>query len=274
MTTLDWRTYEAGHCLHPECSVRRGARWRMARFPALAFLIRHPRHGAVLFDTGYSEHFFSATAHLPERLYRAVTPPRLADGESLARQLQRDGVRADDIATVVLSHLHGDHIGGLRDFPSATIVCAREGWLDLERRGRLAAIRHGLLRALLPGDFAQRVRWIEDAPTAGVPDALRALGPGRDLFGDGSLVAIPLPGHAVGHYGLFFHGRDGEPVLLIADAAWSSRALRDGVPPPALVTGWLGDTRAYRRTLQRLQCLRRDWPSLRIVPSHCAEHRP
>lgn len=274
MTALEWRAYEAGHCLHPECSVRKGGRWRMAQFPALAFLIRHPQRGAVLFDTGYSEHFFTATEHMPERLYRAVTPPRLKDGESLVRQLQYDGVCVDDIGTVVLSHLHGDHVGGLRDFPSSTIFCAREGWQDLQRRSRLAAVRHGLLHDLLPGDFPQRARWIEDMPRATLPDALAELAPGYDLFGDGSLMAVHLPGHATGHYGLFFRSRDHEAVLLVADAVWSSRALRDGVPPPAMVTAWLGDTDAYRVTLRRLQRLHRAWPQLRMVPSHCAEHRP
>ena len=274
MTALDWRAYEVGHCVHPECSVRKGGRWRLARFPALAFLIRHPRHGSVLFDTGYSEHFFRATQRLPERLYRVATPPRLEDGESLARQLRRDGIAPGEIGTVVLSHLHGDHVGGLRDFPSANIFCARAGWEDLQRRGRLSAVRHGLLHDLLPDDFMQRVRWIEDAPPASLPDALGELAPGHDLFGDGSLMAIALPGHAQGQHGLLFHSRDGEPVLLVADATWSSRALRDGVPPPAMVTAWLGDTDAYRTTLYRLQRLHRTWPQLRMVPSHCEEHAP
>jgi len=271
---LEWRAYEVGHCMHPECSVRRGGAWRMARFPALAFLIRHPVHGAVLFDTGYADHFFRATQHLPERLYRVVTPPRLGEGESLVRQLARDGIRPDDIATVVLSHLHGDHVGGLHDFPSSAIVCAREGWEDMQARGRLSALRRGLLHDLLPADFPRRVRWIEEMRPAGLPQAFSAFGAGHDIFGDGSLLAIALPGHAKGHYGLLFQGATQEPVFLLADAVWSSRTLHDGIPPPALVTSLLGDTPAYQQTLERLKQLRRAHPQLRMVPSHCQEHRP
>lgn len=274
MTALEWHTYEVGHCLHPEGSVRKGGAWRPVRFPALAFLIRHPERGAVLFDTGYGKHFFAATQRMPERLYRLATPPRLQDGESLVSQLERDGIGSDEIGTVVLSHLHGDHVGGLRDFASSTIFCAREAWHDLARRGRLSATRKGLLHALLPENFLQRVRWIENAPPAGLPECFREFSPGRDLFGDGSLIALHLPGHAAGHYGLFFRGRDGEPILLIADAVWSSRALRDGVPPPAMTTSWLGNTLAYRSTFERLVRLHRAWPWLRMVPSHCLEHRP
>ncbi|MBD8871311.1 MBL fold metallo-hydrolase [Rhodanobacter sp. DHB23] len=274
MTHIEWRTYEAGHCMHPQCGTRRGGMWKMARFPALAFLLRHPAHGAMLFDTGYSRHFFDATRHLPERLYRTVTPPRLDETESLRDQLARDGIDVRHLATVMLSHLHGDHIGGLHDFPHSTILCSREAWNDLQARGRLGALRRGLLPALLPTDFPQRVRWIEELPRIALAGSFAAFGTGYDLWSDGSVLAIPLPGHAAGHYGLLFHTPDDGQVFLIADAAWSSRALLDGVPPPSVVTSWLGDTPAYLATLARLQKLRQSEPDLRIVPSHCEEHSP
>jgi glyoxylase-like metal-dependent hydrolase (beta-lactamase superfamily II) len=82
-----------------------------------------------------------------------------------------------------------------------------------------------------------------------------------------------LPGHAAGHYGLLFHDIDG-PVFLIADASWSSRAVREGLAPPAFVTGWLGDTALYRQTIAHLHALTKDAPRLRLVPAHCSEWRP
>ena len=65
---IDWRIYEAGHCVHPVGSTRRGGAWTMASFPALAFLLIHPSLGYLLLDTGYSPHFFEATRAMPERL--------------------------------------------------------------------------------------------------------------------------------------------------------------------------------------------------------------
>jgi len=41
-------------------------------------VLRHPHHGIVLFDTGYSPHFMAATARFPQSLYRRVTPVHLA----------------------------------------------------------------------------------------------------------------------------------------------------------------------------------------------------
>ncbi|MGO4702060.1 MBL fold metallo-hydrolase [Dyella sp. 2RAB6] len=246
----------------------------MARFPALAFLLTHPSHGAMLFDTGYSRHFLHATRGMPERLYRAIAPPRLGPKESLQQQLERDGIDASHIGTVMLSHLHGDHIGGLRDFPHSALLCSRQGWNDLNRRSRLAALSRGMLPALLPDGFGQDAQWIEDLPSVPMTGVFEAFATGYDLWNDGSMLAIPLPGHAAGHYGLLFQATSGEHVFLVADAVWSSTALLDGVPPPSFVTSWLGDTAAYIATLEQLRKLRRDAPDLRIVPSHCDMHRP
>lgn len=271
MVPIEWRVYEAGYCTHSECATRRGAPIAAARFPALAFLLQHPIRGNVLFDTGYAQHFMRATQHLPERLYRAVTPVQLQAGDSLCSQLGRDGIAADSIALVVLSHFHGDHIGGLLDFPKAAIICSREAWEDLRSHSRIGALRRGLLPKLLPADFLDRVSWVEDAPSHDLPGTLAEFGRGHDIFNDGSVLAVSLPGHAAGHYGLLFRDRQEQWIFLIADAAWSSLAVREGVPPPAIVTSLLGDTRAYRDTLRRLQRLSRHTPSIRMLPSHCSE---
>lgn len=273
MTALEWRAYDVGHCRHPECMVRRGGALAARKFPSLAFRLRHPVFGDVLFDTGYSQHFFDATRRFPERLYRIVTPVHLRERQCLRAQLAAEGIAPREIRGIVLSHLHGDHVGGLLDFPDAPLWCARSAWDDLAARGRWSALRIGLLPALLGGDFASRCRWIEDLPRIALPDALAGFGSGHDLFGDGSLLAIALPGHAAGHYGAAFRDRDGW-VFLVADAAWSTPALRDRALPPRLTTGWLGDTGTYRDTFLRLSAVLDARAAPRLVPSHCLEWCP
>lgn len=270
---LQWRIYEAGFCRHPERATRAGAPLAACEFPALVFRLTHPQHGHLLFDTGYSRHFFRATDAFPERLYRWVTPVHLHEGMSFAEQLEREGIAADDIAWVLLSHLHGDHVGGVGDFARARIGLARAAWDELRTLGRVAALRRGLLPALLDEAAQRRLHFFEDGAETPLPPAFAAFGSGHDLFGDGSVRIVPLPGHASGHVGLLFADVEGL-VLLVADAAWSSAAIRDGAPPPALVTGWLGDTAAYRATLAKLQALQHAEPGLRIVPSHCRDWRP
>jgi len=126
MMELEWRLLEAGHCTHPEASSREGAPWRACEFPALVALLRHPREGWLLFDTGYGQGFMDATRRFPESLYRAVTPVSWTPQQSAVAQLTRDGIGPDSIAHVILSHFHGDHAGALPDFPRSTVWCMAE----------------------------------------------------------------------------------------------------------------------------------------------------
>ena len=64
---------------------------------------------------------------------------------------------------------------------------------------------------------------------------------------------------------------DGRTRFLIADAAWSSGAVRDNVPPPRLTTALLGETGPWRDTLTALHRLWDRNPELLVTPSHCGE---
>jgi len=273
MAVIEWKLYETGHCRHPELATWKGGSLRSCEFPALVALLRHPRQGWVLFDTGYSDHFLQATATFPERLYRLVTPVSSMPCQSLVMQLRRDGIEPDDVGWVVLSHLHGDHVGGLADFPRARVACSLEAWQDLQARSRFSALRRGLLPALLAHADGSTWQWFEELPARQLEVPFDCFPNVRDLFADGSLLLVPLPGHAPGHYGALFHDARG-PVFLVADASWSSAAIRDNAPPPGWVTDWLGSTPVYRQTLTRLHDLQHSAAAVRIVPSHCREWRP
>lgn len=259
-----------GHCRHPECIALAGGAWRMAEFPALVGLIRHPSAGVILFDTGYAEHFFAATAGWPERLYRWVTPVNLPQDECLATQLSREGIALHEVAHVFVSHLHADHIAGLRDLPRARIWCAEAAVRWARQLGRLARLRQATLLDLLPEDFTTRHTAIENTAQATLPAAWRTLGDGHDLLGDGSLWAVPLPGHARGHYGLLLRLRDDRELLLAGDASWGVREgrLRGAAWPTRLLSD---DWALQHATLQRLQSvLDRNDGGQMILPAHCA----
>lgn len=262
---------QAGFCRHPEAMTLAGAGLRSIVYPALAGLFVHPQGGPVLFDTGYDPAFFRATSPFPERFYRWLTPPTVDDATSAAAQLQRFGLKPDDVRWVVLSHFHGDHIAGLHAFPRARIACAKAGLTAARRGMRARAVMGGMLRGLIPADLDARVVFFEDRPRVALPGALRPFEEGADLFGDGSLLAVELPGHCPGHWGLLARGADERLHFHVADAAWSSRAIRENRPPPRLTTAFLGRTAPYRETLEKLHRLQRDAPDVLLTPSHCLE---
>jgi N-acyl homoserine lactone hydrolase len=164
--------------------------------PVSSALIRH-KQGNVLLDTGCHP---SVVDHGEERwgsLMKVMTPVMRAE-DTLLPSLACVGVDPDDIDIVVNSHFHPDHCGCNQFFRKATImVHARE----IEAAKAAGAEAAGYLRA----------DWDHGQPV----DALNG---DRDVFGDGRLVLIPLPGHTPGSLGAVVHlDRDGS-FLLASDA--------------------------------------------------------
>jgi len=247
----------------------RGGRWGAITFPALAALIVHPQRGPILFDTGYAAHFMHATQPFPERLYRWMTPVSLPAGQTLAAQLRRFGFTLADIQVCLLSHFHADHIAGVRDLPQARFVCRAAGYQQFRHARRLRGLMQGLLPVLLPEDFPQRVGFAEDTPALSLPAPWQVFGHGHDLLGDGSVIGIPLPGHAAGQMGVLLRDHNGREVLLCADACWSQTALEQMRLPSLLARPLMDNWSAYRQTLGQLHLLSRQHPELVFLPSHC-----
>lgn len=271
MREVDVHVFGSGACLHPKAMTQRGAGWRSARFPALPVLLVHPVEGPILFDTGYATAFTHATQPFPERFYRWVTPMELSAGHDAASRCRARGIDPACVRHVVLSHFHGDHVAGLSEFTGARIHCARAGLYDAMRGSRWRAVSRGVLRALLPADIRYRARFFEDAASVTLPTDVKPFTRGADLLGDGSLLAVELPGHCPGHWGLLVADTRRGLHFLVADAAWSLEAIRCNAPPPAATTAFLGATKRYRETLATLHALHMRNPAVVITPYHCAE---
>ena len=269
MTRLTFHLLRVGHCKHPECVAMRGGSWRSVEFPALCGLMLHPVRGWMLFDTGYSDHFLQATDRLPEKIYRWVTPYTLPPGQTLYAQLEALGIRPADIACVLISHLHGDHIAGLKDFPRARFIALRAEYDSMRARSRIGGLMHAFLPALLPADFTDRVDFADDLPALRLQSELAPFDSGFDLFGDRSVIAIPLPGHSRGQMGIAFRGQDDRLIFMVADACWTRKALADGQGPTWLASRIFDSGAAYARTFSDLRQLAARAQGPMLVPSHC-----
>lgn len=270
MRRTSLRVVECGRCRHPEAMTMKGASWRVVDFPSLVGVIRHPVEGVILFDTGYDPAFLAATARMPERLYAIMTPVTLDQGRSAVERLAAMGIDPDDVAHIVISHFHGDHVAGLSRFPNARLHCSKAGLKDARSHGRLGRVRRGILSDLIPADIGNAA-FFEGAPMVNLPPAFLPFERGADVLGDGSLVAVDLPGHCPGHWGLALRLDDDRHVMMVADAAWSITAIERNAPPPALTAAMLGDARLHRETLGALHQLRTRHADTVLLPSHCAK---
>ena len=272
MTTyLTYKFYAAGFCTHLECITLRGSSWSPKTFPALCCLIKHPTQGYILYDTGYSDRFYQATKQWPFCLYRKITPVNLSPSEPLVEQLKNDGISPEDIRTIIISHFHADHIGGLRDFPRTKFICSQLAYDSVKGQKGMKALRKGYLAPLLPDDFEKRTSFSESFNSLRPDVAYTPFQEAYDLFGDGQLLGVPLPGHAHGQLGLIFGVRGEKPVFLVADSCWSSIAYKQNILPSRLTALVHDNWQDYKKTLSKIHSLSQMNPMIRIVPSHCSD---
>jgi glyoxylase-like metal-dependent hydrolase (beta-lactamase superfamily II) len=164
--------------------------------PVSSVLLRHAQ-GNVLFDTGCHP---SALADPQARwgtLAKAMQP--VGDpGQHVLSGLAEVGLEPTDIDVVVNSHFHPDHCGCNGFFKRATVICHRHELTaaqgaDAEQRG------------YLPAD------WDHPMPT-------RTIEAEHDVFGDGRLLLVPLPGHTPGTIGALATLERAGRFLMAADA--------------------------------------------------------
>jgi glyoxylase-like metal-dependent hydrolase (beta-lactamase superfamily II) len=271
MITVNSKLYVAGFCKNIAALTMKDEPWSVTKFPAICALIQHPSGRNILFDTGYAERFYTTTQKLPYKFYRWFTPVTVAAKDELHSQLLLDGLRPQDIDTIILSHFHADHLGGIKDFPGAAIIASQTALNAAQALSPIKAVKTGFIPNLIPDDFDQRLTPLERMPTVPVLDYLPGFQSGWDLLGDGSVLAVPLPGHAKEQFGIYFHDQDHGETFLVADAAWSSKAIRENRRPSPLAYSAFDSAREYDRVMGKLHHLAKTRPEVKIVPSHCSE---
>ena len=263
MDNLSYQLFEVGHCRHCERVTRQSGRLKSTSFPANVALIKHPTKGHILFDTGYSRRFFDLTKHFPFSLYRYLTPVHLET--DLKQQLKQKNISADSIDYIILSHLHADHIGGVQDFPNAKLILHPDALLQSKQLNRWQGLLRGFLPKLLPDDYTQRIHPMGEV--INLPESLNPFQKGFDLFSDGSIILIELPGHARGQIGAIINAQPN--AFLIADSCWHIDAIvKDDLP--SKITALVHDNwQQYVQTISDLRQLVSHNKQIELIPSHC-----
>jgi len=171
------------------------------------YLIRHGDE-YLLWDTG-----------LPVSLLGAKTDPDAAVSPTLDRdlpsQLKAIGVAAGQIKRVGISHYHLDHLGQAAGFAHATLLIGRADFEALKATP-----------TPFGADASLAAPWL----TGGA--RVDAVSGDRDVFGDGSVVMLAMPGHTPGEMALLVRLPKTGAVLLSGDVAhFEAQVINDGVPP-------------------------------------------
>jgi len=241
MDTLRLHAFTCGWLTGPTGLFLDGEEGRL-RVPVPAFLIAHPK-GNVLFDTGLHPDV-RHDAHGRLGFLADVFATEMTAEDEIGARLGTRDVAPERVDTVILSHLHFDHAGGLATLPNARVLVQRRDWEaghDPERAAALFFAKgdfdHGHDVVLLDGE--------------------------HDLFGDGRVVCLPTFGHTPGHQSLRVR-LDGGDVVLTADACYLRRTMEQEHLPPQP-----HDADAMRASLRRLRALRD--AGARVVYGHDPE---
>jgi N-acyl homoserine lactone hydrolase len=223
--------------------------------PLLAYVVRHPDAGPILIDTGLhpdaAESLRGDFGAVLSTLFRGLR----SAGEPYEEQLRGLGVEPDDAELVVMTHLHVDHTGGMRLLPNAEFVCSTAEW---EAATGARPALGGYASAHLPD--SSRVRLV-DVEREGEPHA--GFARTHDLLGDGSIRLVSTPGHTPGHLSVLLRATGGRRVLVVGDAAYTLRSIREQLPP--LLTA---NDRRYRMSLADLKRFSESHPDATLVPTH------
>ncbi|GAB7358928.1 hypothetical protein MBLNU230_g5005t1 [Neophaeotheca triangularis] len=196
--------------------------------PSLVFLIQHP--GTTAFDSDPSKPFRlmfdlglrSAKERYPQVLQKHIdgrSPHQLAPG--VAAQLKEGGLDPVDIDMVMLSHVHYDHHGDPEFFPNSKFVVGH-GALEVIEHGLGAIASH---QHFVPGTLpAERASELPDPRTSKEWQTLGPFPAALDLFGDGSVFVLDMPGHLPGHLNLLCRTREAW-ICLCGDAFHDRRLL-------------------------------------------------
>lgn len=177
--------------------------------PVSCALLRHAQ-GNVLFDTGCHP----SVPDDPEKRWGGLAKlmvPIMRPGDHVVNSLSCIGLAPNDIDIVVCSHLHPDHCGCNAFFKRATFAIHAK---EVEAALAPEAEKSGYLAA----------EWEQPMPIDQIAGE-------RDLFGDGRIVLIPMPGHTPGTMGALVTLEHSGRFLLASDTVAIRATLDRAVIP-------------------------------------------
>ncbi len=262
VASADWKVDRAG-LINLEHERARAAGLTKGDEPIQLYFhaIRHPRHGLFIIDTGVER----ALRDAPERallsglLAKVMKPETMTIRQPLGEFLEREAAGGERLAGVFLTHLHFDHITGLPDVPREVPVYTGPGETSARSLQHLV-IRGTTNRAFRGMGPVQEWPYAEVPPTSGTSDAFDGV---VDVFGDGSLWAVWVPGHSPGSTAYIARTAEG-PVLFSGDACHTRWGWDHAVEPGT----FSDDGPRSAENLRRLKALVASHPGMQVRLGH------
>jgi N-acyl homoserine lactone hydrolase len=198
--------------------------------PVYAWAIEHPE-GVIVVDTGSGAHLKSLPRWHP--YFQLAVRFDIEPEQEAGAQLRGLGIGARDVKTVVLTHLHVDHDGGLTHFPHSRIL------VDQGESARTAGIR-GALLGYLPRRWPS---WFDPKPLPWQQSRRGPFARTAQITQAGDIIAVPTPGHTPAHVSILVDEGE-QQTMLAGDASYLEDTMLNGT-----IDGVSTDESAAKATL-------------------------
>jgi glyoxylase-like metal-dependent hydrolase (beta-lactamase superfamily II) len=245
-----------------------GEKWKRICFPILTVLIE--RDGdLILFDTGMGERIndemkparYRGNWFFSKFIMKTEFNP---DRDPLIRQLPTLGFDPKKVKYIVISHLHWDHAGGILDFPDAQCLINKKEW---EAANAKDSYKHAYI-----AEQYQHLKECNLNPISTIPGKpFLSFSSSYDIFGDGQMVLVDLPGHTKGLTGMILTMTSGRRFLFSGDSIYFPENLEYNKPKSKLMKMMVHEDPEADRTVDKLHQLAKLEPNLEMVGCH--DHR-
>lgn len=227
--------------------------WNPYFFPLMCALIDHPSKGLSLVDCGFGTNQLIRANQNPERLLAPFVSIRLHASQMAIKQIESLNYDPQDVQRIILTHMHWDHCDGLSDFPNAEVI--------VHPKEKAHACRFLPPLGYEPFQFFDVKHWREVKYR---PQGILGFKRSLDLFSDGSVILVDLPGHSAGHQGVFLPS---EKLLLSGDAFLEADELQKRRVRPYQLMNTFNHWKQWQ-TLSRLRKLSEEQPHITQLGSH------
>ncbi|MGF2614479.1 N-acyl homoserine lactonase family protein [Rossellomorea vietnamensis] len=228
-------------------------KWKKRWVPVSSYLIEHPK-GKILIDTGWHEEIRTNQKKHLGRFAHSMFQGQLNKGSSILEQLNNFGLESKDIDFVLLTHLHSDHVSGLKHVKEAKKI------ITSELEWKAANKKIGYIKSMWDGVP------IETFEMSEIP-----FGPfrkGLDLFGDGTLFLVHTPGHSDGMFSILVKMNNGW-LLLASDVGYSQKSWEEIILP-----GVTTNKVFAKKSLEWIKEFSKRKDCIKVIANHDTEIEP
>lgn len=246
ISALPTGTYDS-----PAAMVTRGGAWDETKhLAATAVLVQHPK-GNLLIDTGFGRNLEKQMNLLP---WLQHSPHRKV--ATVFQQLAAAGLRPASLAAIIPTHAHWDHISGIADLLGVPVLEDAEGIRFISTRKTGTEVINSI-----PSVRYQKYVF-EGAAYLGFPRS-------HDVFGDGSVVIVPAPGHTPDSVIIFVNLPSGTRYAFVGDMVFQKQGIEIPAEKPWLLRWLIGENRdEINLEIARIKTATLRYPILHAIPAH------